>query len=518
MSVTWSLALAYFLFSFLNLFTSFACAILLGLGIDSGIHLFHKYRSLRLLGSPIEEALSEAYQRLHRSMIMATITTSFAFFALTLSGFKAIFQFGVIAGVGMIFCFISMVFIFPAIAYEFEKLSPIKPIPPKPRLINFNNLQKVILSRKSFIISSLIIACFTIPVIIKGVTFNYNFTEVMAPLNKKALNDRVDAIFSMTVNPQVARTENAQDAQALAEAIRQTQKINNKKSPEGSTIQTTISLLDFIPTGQEEKKRLIRQINAKLTDTVIKSLNENEKKWFQAFKEASNPLTFNVEHLPESILNKFRDLQGELGRYLYIFPNIDMSTKRFLDLVEELRSVKCDDCEYPVYFSGESIIFYEILHILTHQGPYVALASIVFVFIVLMLVLRNIRLALLVFSPIFLTLATLLGVMALFDLKFNVANLICVPLLIGAGIDYSIYLFQQYREANMKISLAYPRCASAILASAITTMIGFSALMMADNGGAYSVGLLTTLGILSCLFITLMWFTSLLSQDFKWTR
>ena len=76
----------------------------------------------------------------------------------------------------------------------------------------------------------------------------------------------------------------------------------------------------------------------------------------------------------------------------------------------------------------------------------VAGASIVFVFFVLLFILRNGKLAITVFSPLFLSLLTLLGLMALFEIKFSVANLVSVPILIGVGIDYSIYLFQQFRE------------------------------------------------------------------------
>ena len=108
--------------------------------------------------------------------------------------------------------------------------------------------------------------------------------------------------------------------------------------------------------------------------------------------------------------------------------------------------MQCTACQFPIHFSGDSIIFYEILKILTHQGPMVAGASIVFVFFVLLFILRNGKLAITVFSPLFLSLLTLLGLMALFEIKFSVANLVSVPILIGVGIDYSIYLFQQFRE------------------------------------------------------------------------
>lgn len=511
MSVTWSMGLAYVLFKYLNLFTSFGCAILLGLGVDPCIHLFHTYMQYRKSGLNTADALISSYARLTRSMMMATITTSFAFFALTISGFKAIFQFGVISGTGIIFCFMSMIFLFPAFVVEFEKIKPLEPRP-EGRILKkiLPTVQSLILSRPTFILSSLLIVLMITPLFLKGPSFDYNFSHIMAPLNTKALDKKVDSVFSMTVNPQAARTESAEEAQRLAKAIRKVQSENNKTSPEGSTILTTLSLLDFVPPDQPKKIALIEETNRLFTPAVIKNMSPKEKRWFTTFQVASHPQSFTMNELPESILNKFRDLKGEIGRFLYIFPNIDMNSKKFLDLVRELRSIQCKDCQYPFYFSGDSVIFYEILQTLLHQGPLVTLASLLFVLLIFSILFRKIKSILLVFSPLLLALLSLLGIMSFFDIQFSIANLVTIPVLIGSGDDYSIYLFQQYREANGDIRRSYPHSAPGIFASAITTLIGFLSLLVAQNNGVFSAGFLTSLGITLCLSTTLVWFASLL--------
>ncbi len=86
-SASWSLGLSYFLFGSLNLFSSVACAILMGLAADYGIHLYSEYRHHRKCGKDFDGAMKEAVGQLGRAFLAVSSTTASAFFALTFSKF-----------------------------------------------------------------------------------------------------------------------------------------------------------------------------------------------------------------------------------------------------------------------------------------------------------------------------------------------------------------------------------------------------------------------------------------------
>ena len=63
----------------LNVITAFLFIILLGLGIDFGIHIFARYRAERLRQKPIEEALALTLRYTGRACMTSALTTSAAF-------------------------------------------------------------------------------------------------------------------------------------------------------------------------------------------------------------------------------------------------------------------------------------------------------------------------------------------------------------------------------------------------------------------------------------------------------
>src|SRR5690606_10142630 len=60
MSISWPLAIAFLAIGYLNLVTAFIFAILLGLGIDFGIHILARYDEERSRGRDPVDAMTEA--------------------------------------------------------------------------------------------------------------------------------------------------------------------------------------------------------------------------------------------------------------------------------------------------------------------------------------------------------------------------------------------------------------------------------------------------------------------------
>jgi predicted RND superfamily exporter protein len=92
----------------LDNFNSMWIALILGIGIDDGVHIISRYQSTR--GDP-----SEALGEVGRAIIMTTLTTLVAFGSMTMAEFPGIRSSGVLAGSGMIFALIASLVILPAL-------------------------------------------------------------------------------------------------------------------------------------------------------------------------------------------------------------------------------------------------------------------------------------------------------------------------------------------------------------------------------------------------------------------
>jgi len=80
-------------------------------------------------------------------------------------------------------------------------------------------------------------------------------------------------------------------------------------------------------------------------------------------------------------------------------------------------------------------------------------------------------------------------------LRFSLLNQAELPIIVGTGVDYWVYLHacldQKTGEPMMDLELVV----RAILATTATTMVGFGALCIADSAGLRGIGWLALLGI-----------------------
>lgn len=506
--LVWTLGIAAWLYGSLNFFTSIVCAILLGLAADYGIHLFSHYCEQRRAGHDLATAMHRMHQALFTPMWLAAITTMAAFFALGLSDFKPMYQFGVIAGIGICCTLVAIFFLLPALTAVCERVAPLRFERPSSRLADLAALALPRLIRpRGLLITSACIGVLVVPILMGGVQFDYNFANIMGAQNTRDLDARIDRIFNYSINPEIARASSPEDAGAYAAALRRTRDAL-RKTPQGSTIQTAIALADFVPKDQAAKLARIAQLRAQFTEAVVALMPPTERARYDDMQSALQPAPIHFEDLPEALLTKFVDLEGNLGRFLYIFPSFNRQDGRELEqFVQEVAGVRCPECRDRVVVTGESVVFYEIVNRLLQESRWVIFASLAAIALALLVVFRSTDHALRCFVPLGLALLGTLGLMGLFGIRFTIVNLAAIPVLLGAGIDYAIYFYQQVRQDGQSLLLAaYRTTTPPIIGSSVTTMLGFGVLLAADNRGVQSFGAIVAIGIFMCAFTTLVWF------------
>ena len=99
----------------LNLVTSIIGAIIMGFGIDYGIHFIYRTRIELGMGKPWDKAITDAIINAGRPALIAAIVTAGSFFVLLVSQFRGFSQFGFLAGFGTLIIGLTLFSWSPAI-------------------------------------------------------------------------------------------------------------------------------------------------------------------------------------------------------------------------------------------------------------------------------------------------------------------------------------------------------------------------------------------------------------------
>lgn len=89
----------------------------------------------------------------------------------------------------------------------------------------------------------------------------------------------------------------------------------------------------------------------------------------------------------------------------------------------------------------------------------------------------------------------LLAVMRVAGWSWNLLNMMAVPLILGTGVDYSIFTQLALRRHNGDVRLAYISVGRALLLCGGTAVAGFGSLSLSSNAGMASLGQVCAIGI-----------------------
>ena len=151
---------------------------------------------------------------------------------------------------------------------------------------------------------------------------------------------------------------------------------------------------------------------------------------------------------------------------------------------------------------------------LSDNFGYIGWACGILVFVFLWISFGRLELALLAFCPMAISWTWILGLMGLFDIQFNIVNVILATFIFGQGDDYTIFITEgcMHEYAYRKKMLGSYR--RSIIISALIMFIGIGALIFAKHPALYSLAQVTIIGMLSVVFTSFIvppmifkWFT-----------
>ena len=145
------------------------------------------------------------------------------------------------------------------------------------------------------------------------------------------------------------------------------------------------------------------------------------------------------------------------------------------------------------------------LNVLNNDFNVLQWMSMAFVFVVLLVSFHfNLKYTILGFAPILLSWLIVLGSMAIFDVQFNLINIIISTFIFGVGVDYSIFIMngliadKEGRDGE-NLMLRYHK--TAIAFSAVILVVTVASMLFANHPAIKSVGFATLVGMLSAVLL-----------------
>jgi uncharacterized protein len=128
--------------------------------------------------------------------------------------------------------------------------------------------------------------------------------------------------------------------------------------------------------------------------------------------------------------------------------------------------------------------------------------SFIAIFFILLIAFKRIELVIVSIIPILISWIFTTGIMGIFDLQFNVINIIVCTLIFGIGVDYSIFMTTALQKEHTFGKIELPSYRTSILLSVATTILGIGVLVFAKHPALKSISIIAIVGIFSALLIT----------------
>jgi uncharacterized protein len=144
--------------------------------------------------------------------------------------------------------------------------------------------------------------------------------------------------------------------------------------------------------------------------------------------------------------------------------------------------------------TGSPILNYDATELLRTSYLWAAVWAFVAIVVLILLHFQSFKYLLLTLTPLVLAVLWRTGAMVWFGIEFNPANIVTLPLIIGIDVAFGVYIIDRYREDG-KLSIFAGSTGKAIIMSSLTSLFGFSSLLISQFKGMFDIGQLMSLGI-----------------------
>ncbi len=536
-----------------NLLSVVFILILIGLGVDFGIHILARYMEELQHGFEPRRAALRSVLRAGRGCVAAALTSAVAFFSALWTDFTGLAELGAAAGAGILLCLLAALSFLPAALYLLDRKraggGKVRPI------VSLPLLTYTVRWSKPLIAISLVLLLVASPLCLL-VGLNRNLLELQAEGLESVYYERVLIEQSdMSTWEAVCIVPNAEEARRLAARLSRLPEIRRVEtidtfmvSPEReienqrilASAYDKLKVIRPVPVSSDIDLKELRTLLNQFTSLtrlvpasavppawrrVISSLGEASKALeqpkvpapqlrqslldyqkkllipvrnrFAAYLSALNPPPAGIKDLDPVLRRRF--VSEKTGRHLVrAYPAGNAWEYPVLEkFVKSLRSV------FP-QVTGVAVNFYESVRVMERSFATALAIALSCVTILVFADMQSARYSFFALGTLAAGIIYTLGAMGLIGLEVNLANFFAFPVMVGIGIDSAFHLIHRFRENGSGAPCLSPITAMAVVLSSLTSLVGLGSLMSAAHRGVASLGKLLALGTGMCLVASLI--------------
>jgi predicted RND superfamily exporter protein len=211
-----------------------------------------------------------------------------------------------------------------------------------------------------------------------------------------------------------------------------------------------------------------------------------------------------ADELPSGLASGLRERDGTLGREVLVFPRPSHALWEGAPLEALVHGLR-DAARAPV--AGSLPLSADILAAVRSDGPLASAAALVGVVAAVVLVVGARRASGLVVASLLVAVTWLLAATVVLGVRINFANFIAYPITFGIGVDYAVNIVGRTvhgPRTEADVSTVLRSTGGAVALCSLTTIIGYSSLLLAQNRGLRLFGVVAVLGELCCVTVALV--------------
>lgn len=478
----WTLGIAGGTVGSLNTFTSYVNAVLIGLGVEFGVHLYARFREMREAGHDVEDAVIRAWDECGGACTSASLTSSAGFAALLAAHFAGFRQLGWLLSLGLMLCLVAEITLMPVLITYVEKRGAVAAANPnrwrargrRPSTYKLAPVGLMVIATMTFV------CAFLAP----KIEFEYDLSALRrSGLAFHDLSDKQRTLAQDSYAPLVVSYPNEA---ALDEGYAKlASKLAEGKLP---NLAKVLSVRTVLPVDQGERVSILREIALLASDPnaiylpppVTKNL---EKLRNQGVKElAPTDLPVPLQAV----------LGAENGRHRMLL----VPTGNMWDMREAAALTDWVEKELPgAQVAGEYLTLGTLYRLLHQDAPIIAGIAMLLVVLFTAADLRSFRATVGAIAVLLSGMAWWAALLVVAHIKISIVSFVGIPITLGIGIDVMIHLIHRMKQegpGGILRTLTTTGWASAL--GTATTVVAFASLSLAGSQGIRSLGLLVLLG------------------------
>jgi hypothetical protein len=504
----------------LNSNTAFLGTIIVGNGINFSLILLARYREERGRGEGIERSLELALWGARPGTLAAALAAGASYASLIITEFRGFRQFGFIGGLGMLFSWGVGFLLIPSLLKVLDKEGRDTPMPPgsippppesRPSLMTERRgsimrwVAKLAHSAPTAIV--VVTALLTVGATWKVAHFNSNQLEYdFAKLRRYDTwkngegfwGRKMDNLLGHYLTPTIIMFDTPQQAAEAEKKFRE--------SFDHGTLKRYIAEVrtadDVLPKHQDEKIVEVNAVKDALTPSVRAAIPKEKLDKLDDIIGKGDLKPVTIDDLPATFLTGLRERDGTVGRQILVYPRPNdflWQAEPMHEFVKTLRDLAKVDGEQG-RVAGSIPLTSDILDSIGRDAPIASIASLAGVILVVLVIIRRPKATAYVIGSLIIGVVWLAGATMALGVKINFANFIAFPITFGIGVDYAVNVIARYeQDGEADVRGAIMSTGGAVGLASLTTIIGYSSLLIAKTRALFYFGVVAVMGEVCCL-------------------